>query len=197
MLLVGRAIILMASMFMVVSAGSSATAQSLPSEAQLLATDVVNRHQAVSYVHQLYSTAAWIAYIEGVALVSQMQNWPTEKDGLGGSDLSFTYDVYNLQGRLAPVVFDLKRNLGRNQVFTTDEQTQFDAIVQDVDAMIADSQGLYDLLHDGQVAAAGEFYRNRTRTLFRRIDRDSYTLVHGIEERRVFQLADVRIESGN
>ena len=147
----------------------------------MLAAEIMNRHLATSYVHELNRTAAWIAYIEGVAIMGEHGDWASEKNFAEGSVRSFVYDVHNLEARLVTTVGGLKRDAARNKVFTPDEQVRFDAIAQDVEAMIQGSQEIFVLLRDGRLDAAGEFYRTQTRTFFRKVDGDSYTLVSGIE----------------
>jgi hypothetical protein len=173
--------LLMAQFLLFPFLGISVLAQSQGSEARMLATEIMNRHLATSYVHELNRTAAWITYVEGLAIMGEHEDWPSEKNFAQGSVRSFVYDVHNLEARLVTTVVGLKRDAARNKVFSPDEQLRFDAIALDVEAMIQDSQQLYLLLRDGRLDEAGEFYRAQTRTLFRRIDGDTYTLVSGIE----------------
>ena len=94
-----------------------------------------------------------------------------------------TFDnVGNLEERLVPTLIALRRNAARNKVFTPDEQTRFDGLLQDVDAMVSGSRDLLVLLQEGRMAEAGEFYRTQTRTLFRNVLGDAYTLVTAIED---------------
>ncbi len=147
----------------------------------MLVTEVMNRHLAASYVHEIDRTAAWIAYVEGVAIMSELQDWPTEKDFAEKSVRSFVYDVHNLKARLVPTIVELKGTASRTKVFRPEEQARFDAILQDLEAMVQGSQDLFVLLESGRMKEAGEFYRTQTRTLFRKIQGDTYTLVSDIE----------------
>ena len=142
----------------------------------------MNRHSAASFVHELDRTAAWIAYVEGVAIMGEHEDWPTEKAFEEASVRSFVYDVHNLSARLVATVVELRRNVKRSKVFTPDEQARFDAILQDVDTMIEGSQDLYVLLREGRLDEAGEFYRTQTRSLYRKVSGDTYTLISGIEK---------------
>lgn len=177
-----KSVFLLSALFLFLSQlGSAAPALSQESNARELVTEVMNRHLATSYVHELDRTAAWIAYIEGVAIMGEHGDWPTEKDHMMGNLRSFTYDVHNLEDRLVPLVNELKRNAKRNQAFTPDEQAGFDAILQDVSSMIQGSQNIYALLKEGRLEEAGEFYRTQTRTLFRKVQGDTFTMVNSIE----------------
>ena len=162
--------------------GFPTLAQSQGSEARILVTEVMNRHLAASFVHELDRTAAWIAYVEGVAIMGEHEDWPTEKNFEEASVRSFVYDVNNLEARFVATVLELRRNVKRSQVFTSEEQARFDAILQDVETMIEGSQDLYVLLKEARLDEAGEFYRTQTRLLFRKVNGDSYTLISGIEK---------------
>jgi hypothetical protein len=177
-----KSVLLLSALFLFLSQlGSAAPALSQECNARVLVTEVMNRHLAASYVHELDRTAAWIAYIEGVAIMGEHGDWPTEKNFEEASVRSFVYDVHNLEARLVPSVNALKRNAQRSQVFTPDEQAGFDAILQDVDSMIQGSQDIYALLKEGRLEEAGEFYRAQTRTLFRKVQGDTFTMVNSIE----------------
>ncbi|MGB5067836.1 MAG: hypothetical protein WBO29_10730 [Albidovulum sp.] len=173
---------LIARFFLFFPLGFPALAQSQGSEARMLVTEVMNRHLAASFVHELDRTAAWIAYVEGVALMGEHEDWPTEKAFEEASVRSFVYDVHNLKARLVVTVVELRRNVKRSQVFTPEEQVRFDAILQDVDTMIEGSQDLYAMLREGRLDEAGEYYRTQTRPLFRKVNGDTFTLISGIEK---------------
>ncbi len=177
-----KSVCLLSSLFLLfLQLAPTTSAHAQESDARQLINHVMNRHLAASYVHELDRTAAWIAYIEGVAIMAEHEDWPTEKDNLMGDLRSFSYDVHNLEIRLVSTLVDLKRDAQRNKVFALDEQARFDAILQDVYSMIDGSQEMYNLLKAGRIDEAGDFYRTQTRTLFRKVQGDTFTMVNSIE----------------
>lgn len=147
--------------------------------------EVVNLHAATSRLDELSRMAGQISFVESIALLSYQGNWKSEKPTWPKEwpTSPFFYDVKKLPEYLGDQVIKIGRSAEQDKTLGDGERKDFDLIVVDVKAMLADSADFYDLLHAGKMDEANVFYRDRTRARYASVQNASYTLGLTLDDR--------------
>jgi hypothetical protein len=163
-------------------------------DAKSLIAELSNRNTASEIIGSIERMAARIVYVESVALVSELGDWPEETENWpeDAEASKNVYDVKNLHSRITPELVALERAASRDGVYTASETAQFASILGELHLMIDETQSLYALLRAKKLEEANLFFRDAVRARYEGIVAESYTLGAGVKQDISRIMLDVR-----
>ncbi|MCY1126803.1 hypothetical protein OU426_08060 [Frigidibacter sp. RF13] len=146
--------------------------------------ELAARQTAFSAVVTVERIAARMIHVESVALLSELGVWPPELENWpeDAKTTKYVYDIKNLEQRLRADIVALRRHANPGGAFSAVEAVRFLQLVEELDQMLTESQDFFKLFSDGRVYEANQFFREKVRQRYARIEWETSTLGSAIRK---------------